>query len=223
MPSPLFLIPALLNRKIVTAEDETEERFQDIADVEEACPPSRRTGRGFLSQLMGYPDAMSSEACTEGVGPSSSPDRDRHFAEADVPDEEDGDDQILDTEESTPPSNGTDGVPSPAPPRGANNSGPLPNLTPPNAPPSQAPQNCSIRPRDGENGGGESSGTTNRGDGFAPMNRFDTRGSTSTSSGMPPPRTLGPIPKALKKTKDFIFQTSPEGDQTEDKFIPNYR
>ncbi|KAG8954860.1 hypothetical protein FRC04_010343 [Tulasnella sp. 424] len=223
MPSPLLLIQTLLDRKIVTAEDETEGRFQDIAAVEEGHPPSRRTGRGFLSRLIGYHDAMSSEACTEGVGPSSSPDRDRHFAGADVVYEEDEDDQILDTEEPTPPSNGTDGMPGHALPPSADTSVPLPNLMPSNTPPSQAPRKCSLRPHDEENGGGESSGTTNRGDGFAEMNRYDTRGSTSTWPSMTPPRTLGPIPKALKKTKAFIFQTNPEGDQAGNKFILNYR
>ncbi|KAG8954859.1 hypothetical protein FRC04_010342 [Tulasnella sp. 424] len=222
MPSPLLLVQALLNRRIVTAEDETGDTFHNIADVEEGGRPSRPQSRGFLSQFRGRYDTMRSEAAAKGEGPSSSPDRHRDFADEDVLDEEDEDDEILDTEGHTPRSDGTDGVPSPAL-RGADDTMSSPTLTPTNGPTSGTPRKRTIRHHDEENGGGESSDATRRGDEFSSMKRSDTQGSTSTWSWVPQPRTPGPIRKALRKTKNFIFQTDPTGEKDGNQFIPNYR
>ncbi|KAG8923479.1 hypothetical protein FRC01_012708 [Tulasnella sp. 417] len=220
MPSPLLLVQAIVNRNIVTAEDETGERFHNIADVEEGGRPSRPRDRGLLSQLRSR-HGRGSEADAKGEGPSSSPDREQDFADED---EEDDDGEILDTDEPTPRSEGTDGVPSPAL-RGADSTSvSSPTLTPKHTPTGQAPRKRTIRHHDEQNGGGgESSEATKREDSFSPIKRSDTRGSTSTWSWVPQPRTPGPIRKALKKTKDFIFQTDPAGDKEANEFIPNYR
>ncbi|KIO33726.1 hypothetical protein M407DRAFT_17341 [Tulasnella calospora MUT 4182] len=225
MPSPLLLVQAILNRNIVTAEDETGEKFHNIAEVEEGGRSSRPRDRGLLSQFRRRHGTSRSEADAKGEGPSSSsPDQEQDFADEDALDEEDEDGEIFDTDGLTPRSDGTDGVPSPALRGADSNSASSPALTPTHQTPTgQTPRKRTIRHHDEENGRGGNSESTKREDGFSPIKRTGTGGSNSTWSWVPQPKTPGPIRKALKKTKDFIFQTDPAGDKEGNEFIPNYR
>lgn len=222
MPSPLLLVQAILNRNIVTAEDETGKEFHNIADVEEGGRPSRPRDQRILSQFRRRHGA-SSDADGNGEGPSSSPNREQDFADEDTWDEDEEDGEILDTNEPTPRSEGTNGVPRPALRGAQENSTSSPTLTPTRAPTTHTRRKRTIRHHDEENGGAQSPETPKREDGFSPMKRTTTVGSSSTWSWVPQPKAPGPIRKVLKKTKDFIFQTDPAGDKESDEFIPNYR
>ncbi|KAG8995359.1 hypothetical protein FRB90_000201, partial [Tulasnella sp. 427] len=200
MPSPLLLVQALFNRRIVTAEDETGDKFHNIADAElEKGRPSRSKNEGFVSRFRSRYEAGKSGSNTPR------PDRDRDFADEEDEDEED--DEILDSPRA-------DGEPSPEI-RGADDSTTSPTLTPPHGASSpHTPRRRTIRHHDEENGGGggDSSDATRREDDFTPVKRYDTSGSSSTWSWMPQPRTPGPIRRALQKTKYFIFQNDPTKD-----------
>ncbi|KAG9048489.1 hypothetical protein FS837_012745 [Tulasnella sp. UAMH 9824] len=218
MPSPLLLVQAILNWNKVTPEDETGKEFHNIAEVEEGGRSSRpRDQRSILWFRRRH--GASSRADGKGEGPPSSPDRKQDFANEESPDEEDENGEIWDTDEPTPRSERTGGVSS-HPLRDAEDNS---TSSPTRAPTGQISRRRTIRHQDEENGGAQNPEAAKREEGFSPIKRSATVGSNSTWSWLPQPRAPGPIRKALKKTKDFIFQTDPAGDKDSNEFIPNYR